>query len=77
MSDRLCNFLVVLNDGETFTSLRGCRIVELSDSGSKKLDFEGDELSDLEPEDIQYEAEILDFLGTPDKPLLIWDKSSS
>ena len=45
--------IVVLNDGETYSALDGCKILTLTDSGLAKLD-EGLEPSDLEFDDISY-----------------------
>jgi hypothetical protein len=35
-------FIVVLNDGETFTSLDGCRIVEIDDTYLENFDEESE-----------------------------------
>jgi hypothetical protein len=45
--------IVVLNDGETYSTLNGCQILTLTDSGLAKLD-EGLEPSDLESGDVSH-----------------------
>jgi len=43
--------IVVLNDGETYTGLDGCCIMDITPEGIEKLD-EGQDPNDLEPSDI-------------------------
>ena len=45
--------IVVLNDGETYSDLSGCRILTLTDTGVAKLD-EGLEPNDLSATDVSH-----------------------
>jgi hypothetical protein len=45
--------ILVLNDGTTFTDLKGCQILVLNESGSKKLD-DGAEPHELLKEDVHH-----------------------
>lgn len=49
----MLNKIMVLNDGETWTDLRGCYILILTDEQLEDLDFE-----DVKPKDSDYVEKI-------------------
>lgn len=49
--------IVVLNDGETWSALEGCKILHVTEAGMKKLE-EGQEPNDLDSGDIVMEKEL-------------------
>ena len=55
-------FIVVLNDGETYTSLEGCKLIAVTKSGCKKLD-EGQEPNDLNDKDISMNIPISELFS--------------
>lgn len=50
--------IVVLSDGETYSDLRGCSIIVLTESGIKKLEEEG-----LAPRDLDEDTDIVTEIG--------------
>jgi hypothetical protein len=47
--------IVVLNDGETYSDLHGCMVVDLTDEGLRKVEDEGVKVKDLNA-DTDYES---------------------
>lgn len=55
------NTMVVLNDGETYTSMEGCEVLVLKQRGLDRLD-EGHEVNDLTGSEIVGRYRIADLL---------------
>jgi len=55
--------IVVLNDGETYTDISGCRILIVTESGMSALD-DGIDPSDLEDNDIITSIRLETLFGT-------------
>lgn len=55
------DMIVVLNDGETYTSLKGCEILLLSEGGFEHLE-DGRDPNDLEAEDIISRIDISELV---------------
>ena len=49
--------IVVLNDGSTYSSLEGCRIIELTEKGVEQLEVNGD-LRDVKGREVISSREI-------------------
>lgn len=56
------NLIVVLNDGETYSFIDGCKVYELTEEGLKALTFNFD-FEDVSEKEIIGSVEILDLIG--------------
>jgi hypothetical protein len=69
----LRNAIVVLNDGETFTSLAGAKVLILTDGGIEMLDDTTP--NNLNPEEIEQAIDLESWLLRNDKERAVGGKS--